>query len=122
MHRTPHALPQPGIAIMNILLVSVTERIREIGRRITIGASWLHVLLQFLVEAVLLCVVGGIAGIIGGVGASVAISVIVGWPTPIAWSAVAGGFLFSALVGMFFGFYSARKAAHFDPIEALRFE
>ena len=111
-----------GIGIMNILLVSVTERTREIGLRMAIGARRLHVLLQFLAEAVLLSVVGGVAGILGGLAASEAISIIAGWPTPIVWSAIGGGFLFSALVGMFFGYYPARKAAHFDPIEALRFE
>ena len=111
-----------GIGIMNILLVSVTERTREIGLRMAIGARRLHVLLQFLTEAVLLSVVGGVAGILGGLAASEAISIIAGWPTPIVWSALGGGFLFSALVGMFFGYYPARKAAHFDPIEALRFE
>ena len=111
-----------GIGIMNILLVSVTERTREIGLRMAIGARRLHVLLQFLTEAVLLSVVGGVTGILGGLAASEAISIIAGWPTPIVWSAIGGGFLFSALVGMFFGYYPARKAAHFDPIEALRFE
>jgi len=111
-----------GIGIMNILLVSVTERTREIGLRMAIGARRVHVLLQFLTEAVLLSVVGGVAGIIGGLVASEVISLVAGWPTPIVWSAIGGGFLFSALVGMFFGYYPARKAAHFDPIEALRFE
>ena len=111
-----------GIGIMNILLVSVTERTREIGLRMAIGARRVHVLLQFLTEAVLLSVVGGIAGIVGGLVASEVISLVAGWPTPIVWSAIAGGFLFSALVGMFFGYYPARKAAHFDPIEALRYE
>jgi len=111
-----------GIGIMNILLVSVTERTREIGLRMAIGARRVHVLLQFLTEAVLLSVVGGIAGIIGGLIASEVISLVAGWPTPIVWSAIAGGFLFSALVGMFFGYYPARKAARLDPIEALRYE
>jgi macrolide transport system ATP-binding/permease protein len=111
-----------GIGIMNILLVSVTERTREIGLRMAIGARRVHVLLQFLTEAVLLSVVGGIAGILGGLVASEVISLVAGWPTPIVWSAIVGGFLFSALVGMFFGYYPARKAAHFDPIEALRYE
>ncbi|HSM95589.1 MAG TPA: ABC transporter permease [Rhizomicrobium sp.] len=111
-----------GIGIMNILLVSVTERTREIGLRMAIGARRIHVLLQFLTEAVLLSVVGGMAGIIGGLIASEVISLVAGWPTPIVWSAIAGGFLFSALVGMFFGYYPARKAARLDPIEALRYE
>ncbi|MDE2464143.1 MAG: ABC transporter permease [Alphaproteobacteria bacterium] len=111
-----------GIGIMNILLVSVTERTREIGLRMAIGARRIQVLLQFLAEAVLLSSVGGIAGIVGGVVASLTISAIAGWATPIAWSAVLGGFLFSAIVGMFFGYYPARKAAALDPIEALRYE
>jgi macrolide transport system ATP-binding/permease protein len=111
-----------GIGIMNILLVSVTERTREIGLRMAIGARRLHVLLQFLAEAVLLSVTGGIAGIIMGVAFSVAISLIAGWPAPISGVAVASGFLFSAAVGIFFGYYPARKAARLDPIEALRYE
>ncbi len=111
-----------GIGIMNILLVSVTERTREIGLRMAIGARRTQVLLQFLAEAVLLSSVGGIAGIIGGVAASLTISAIAGWATPLAWSAALGGFLFSAVVGMFFGYYPARKAAALDPIEALRYE
>lgn len=111
-----------GIGIMNILLVSVTERTREIGLRMAIGARRMHVLLQFLTEAVLLSLAGGLAGILGGVAASYAISAIAGWPAPIAWMAIVGGFLFSAAVGIFFGYYPARKAAHLDPIEALRYE
>ncbi len=111
-----------GIGIMNILLVSVTERTREIGLRMAIGARRLHVLMQFLGEAVILSVTGGIAGIIMGVAFSEVISIVAGWPTPIAPAAIAGGFLFSAAVGIFFGFYPARKAAHLDPIEALRYE
>jgi macrolide transport system ATP-binding/permease protein len=111
-----------GIGIMNILLVSVTERTREIGLRMAIGARRLHVLLQFLAEAILLSVTGGIVGIIVGVAFSKAISFAAGWATPISLTAIAGGFLFSAVVGIFFGYYPARKAARLDPIEALRYE
>jgi len=111
-----------GIGIMNILLVSVTERTREIGLRMAIGARRLHVLLQFLAEAVFLSVTGGVAGIIMGVVFSGAISYFAGWPAPISGTAIAGGFLFSAAVGIFFGYYPARKAARLDPIEALRYE
>ena len=111
-----------GIGIMNILLVSVTERTREIGLRMAIGARRLHVLLQFLAEAVFLSVTGGVAGIVMGIAFSLAISAIFGWSTPISAAAIAGGFLFSAAVGIFFGYYPARKAARLDPIEALRYE
>jgi macrolide transport system ATP-binding/permease protein len=111
-----------GIGIMNILLVSVTERTREIGLRMAIGARRTHVLLQFLAESVILSVAGGIAGIIMGVLFSELIPVFVGWPAPISLAAIAGGFLFSAAVGIFFGYYPARKAANLDPIEALRYE
>jgi macrolide transport system ATP-binding/permease protein len=111
-----------GIGIMNILLVSVTERTREIGLRMAIGARRVHVLLQFLAEAVFLSVTGGIAGIVMGVAFSAAISYFAGWPAPISGTAIAGGFLFSAAVGIFFGYYPARKAARLDPIEALRYE
>ncbi len=111
-----------GIGIMNILLVSVTERTREIGLRMAIGARRLHVLLQFLAEAVFLSVAGGVAGIIMGVAFSAIIAMVAGWSTPISAAAIFGGFLFSAAVGIFFGYYPARKAARLDPIEALRYE
>ena len=111
-----------GIGIMNILLVSVTERTREIGLRMAIGARRLHVLLQFLAEAIFISVTGGIVGIIIGAALSLAISALTGWPAPISLAAIAGGFLFSAAVGIFFGYYPARKAARLDPIEALRYE
>ena len=113
-----------GIGIMNILLVSVTERMREIGLCMAIGARRLHVLLQFLAEAVLISVSvsGGLVGIVVGVAISEGISLLAGWPAPISFTAIAGGFLFSAVVGIFFGYYPARKAARLDPIEALRYE
>jgi macrolide transport system ATP-binding/permease protein len=111
-----------GIGIMNILLVSVTERTREIGIRMAIGARRVHVLLQFLVEAVLLSGIGGMAGIVVGVAISELVSWLAGWPTLLSPLAIAGGFLFSAAVGVFFGYYPARRAALLNPIEALRYE
>jgi macrolide transport system ATP-binding/permease protein len=111
-----------GIGIMNILLVSVTERTREIGLRMAIGARRLHVLLQFLAEAIFLSVSGGLAGIVTGVALSAVISLVFNWPAPVSLTAGTGGFLFSAAVGVFFGYYPARKAASLNPIDALRYE
>ena len=111
-----------GIGIMNIMLVSVTERTREIGIRLAVGAHGKDVLLQFLTEAVMLSVMGGVIGILTGIGASNIVSLKTGWPVSVSTTAVTGAFLFSAAVGVFFGFYPARKAARLDPIEALRYE
>ena len=111
-----------GIGIMNIMLVSVTERTREIGVRLAVGAHGRDILTQFLIEAVALSSVGGIIGIAFGVGASRVLSVYENWPTLISLSSIVVSFLFSAAVGIFFGFYPARKAAVLDPIEALRYE
>ena len=111
-----------GIGIMNIMLVSVTERTREIGVRMAVGARGNDILTQFLIEAVTLSSVGGIIGIICGIGASRVLSSYAHWPTLISIGSIAIAFLFSAAVGVFFGFYPARKAAALDPIEALRYE
>jgi len=111
-----------GIGIMNILLVSVTERTREIGIRMAIGARRLQVLLQFLSESVLLSVTGGVAGIGFGLLVSFVISMVARWPTQVSVTAVLGGFAFSAAVGIFFGYYPARKAANLNPIDALHYE
>ena len=111
-----------GIGIMNILLVSVTERTREIGLRMAIGARRLHVLLQFLAEAVFLSITGGAAGIVAGVVASELISLWAHWPILVSATAILAGFCFSVAVGIFFGYYPARKASLLNPIEALRYE
>jgi putative ABC transport system permease protein len=111
-----------GIGIMNIMLVSVTERTREIGTRMAVGAHGSDILMQFLIEAVALSSVGGLIGITFGIGASKILSIYADWPTLISISSIAIAFLFSAAVGIFFGFYPARKAAALDPIEALRYE
>jgi putative ABC transport system permease protein len=111
-----------GIGIMNIMLVSVTERTREIGLRQAIGAKTRDILSQFLIEAVTLSVAGGAAGIFVGVAASLLISHFAQWSTVVSPGSIALAFVFSALVGVFFGFYPARKAAYMDPIEALRYE
>ncbi|HTY20303.1 MAG TPA: ABC transporter permease [Geobacteraceae bacterium] len=111
-----------GIGIMNIMLVSVTERTREIGIRMAIGAKQRDILLQFLTEAVLLTTCGGIIGMGVGVFGAMAVSRIMEWPTLISSKAILIAFLFSAGVGVFFGFYPARKAAGLNPIDALRYE
>ncbi|NBR59429.1 MAG: FtsX-like permease family protein [Opitutaceae bacterium] len=111
-----------GIGIMNIMLVSVTERTREIGIRLAVGAHGHDVLTQFLVEAIILSVMGGTLGILLGVGSSQLISRLNGWPVLVSTSAIVGAVAFSAAIGVFFGFYPARKAAQLDPIEALRYE
>jgi putative ABC transport system permease protein len=111
-----------GIGIMNIMLVSVTERTREIGLRLAIGARGFDVLLQFLIEAVVISLVGGSIGILLGYGSSEAMQVYLRSPTLISMNAVVTAVGFSAVVGIFFGFYPARKAAGLDPIDALRFE
>jgi putative ABC transport system permease protein len=111
-----------GIGIMNIMLVSVTERTREIGTRMAVGAHGRDILTQFLIEAVSLSSIGGLIGIIVGVVGSKTISAVKHWPSLISPSSIIVAFLFSAAVGIFFGFYPARKAAQLDPIEALRYE
>jgi len=111
-----------GIGIMNIMLVSVTERTREIGLRLAVGARARDILTQFLVEAVTLSLVGGLIGIALGLLASLLISYLAQWSTLISGGAILLAFAFSALVGVFFGYYPARKAAFLDPIEALRYE
>ncbi len=111
-----------GIGIMNIMLVSVTERTREIGIRLAVGAHGRDVLLQFLTEAIILSLMGGTLGILLGIGSSQLISKFNGWPVLVSTPAVVGAFVFSAIIGIFFGFYPARKASDLDPIEALRYE
>jgi putative ABC transport system permease protein len=111
-----------GIGIMNIMLVSVTERTREIGIRMAVGARERDILSQFLIEAVILALTGGAVGILLGAGGAVLTSQFAGWTTVISPAAVFLAFGFSAAVGVFFGFYPARKASRMDPIEALRYE
>ena len=111
-----------GIGIMNILLVSVTERTREIGLRMAVGAKRRHILLQFLIEGIIMTVIGGVLGVLGGIGAAKALTTMVGWPTIISWQAMATAFVFSVAVGLFFGLYPANKASKMNPIEALHYE
>ena len=111
-----------GIGIMNIMLVSVTERTREIGIRMAIGARSSAVRTQFLIESIVLSLTGGATGIVLGVVVSVGVPALLGWPTLVSTASIIGSVLFSAAVGIFFGYYPARKAAGLDPIEALRYE
>ncbi len=111
-----------GIGIMNILLVSVTERTREIGVRMAVGAKRRHILMQFLIEAMTLSLVGGLVGILFGILGARLTTVVAGWPTIISYDTVVAAFFFSLAVGLFFGLYPANKAARLNPIEALRYE
>jgi putative ABC transport system permease protein len=111
-----------GIGIMNIMLVSVTERTREIGIRMAIGAKGRHVLTQFLFEAITISVIGGLIGILLGVGVSKLIASKAGWPIVVSTQSIAIAFGVAAFIGVFFGFYPARKASRLDPIDALRYE
>jgi putative ABC transport system permease protein len=111
-----------GIGIMNIMLVSVTERTREIGVRIAVGATEQDVQMQFLSEAMVLSLMGGAVGVLAGVGGSMAVSNMLKWPTSVPLTSIVIAVMFSAAVGVFFGYYPARKASQLDPIQALRFE
>ncbi|MBF0564321.1 MAG: ABC transporter permease [Nitrospirae bacterium] len=111
-----------GIGIMNIMLVSVTERTREIGIRMAVGANTWDIRTQFLMEALALSLIGGVLGIAGGMTGAQAISAMAGWPTIVSPMSILLAFCFSALIGVFFGFYPAYKASLLDPIEALRYE
>jgi putative ABC transport system permease protein len=111
-----------GIGIMNILLVSVTERTKEIGLRMAVGAKRAHILLQFLIEAIIMTAIGGVLGVAFGVGSARLLTRFIGWPTIINVPAVATAFLFSLVVGIFFGLYPANKASKLKPIEALHYE
>jgi putative ABC transport system permease protein len=111
-----------GIGIMNIMLVSVTERTREIGTRMAVGAKGRHILMQFLVESMALALIGGLIGVALGIGTALRLGASFGWPTVIRPDIVIIAVLFSAVVGVGFGLYPARKASRLDPIQALRYE
>jgi putative ABC transport system permease protein len=111
-----------GIGIMNIMLVSVTERTREIGVRKALGATRRTVLMQFMLEALVLCLIGGLAGVAAGYGAAVLLGRMNGWPMTVTFESVLLAVGFSAFIGLFFGVWPARRAAGLDPIEALRYE
>ncbi|WP_458110296.1 ABC transporter permease [Bacillus zhangzhouensis] len=111
-----------GIGVMNIMLVSVTERTREIGIRKALGATRAQILVQFLIESVVLTLMGGLMGIALGLGGASLVSLFAGWPSLVSWQVVCGGVLFSMLIGIIFGLIPANKAARLDPIESLRYE
>ena len=111
-----------GIGIMNIMLVSVTERTREIGVRKALGATRRNILMQFLVEAIVLCLLGGLIGIVAGIGGAVTLSKVANWNTLVSPTAIGLAVVFSAAVGIFFGLWPAQRAARLDPIAALRYE
>ena len=111
-----------GVGIMNIMLVSVTERTKEIGVRMAVGARSHQILRQFLIEAVVLCLFGGAAGILFGRSAATLVWYFLRWPVTASYPAIIGAFLVSATIGIAFGFYPAWKASRLDPIDALRYE
>jgi putative ABC transport system permease protein len=111
-----------GIGIMNIMLVSVTERTREIGVRKALGATQANILLQFLIEALVLCLMGGVVGVGLGAGSAVIMRAAFGWSTSVGMSSILLAFVFAAMVGIGFGVWPARRAAALDPIESLRYE
>jgi len=111
-----------GIGIMNIMLVSVTERTREIGIRMAVGAKTWDIRLQFIIEAIILSMIGGVAGIVIGIAGSKILSMLFGWSTIVSPLSILLAFGFSGIVGIFFGFYPAYKASLLDPIDALRYE
>jgi putative ABC transport system permease protein len=111
-----------GIGIMNIMLVSVTERTREIGVRKALGATRFNILFQFLIEALVLCLAGGAIGVMFGSGGAILLSKLAHWNTAISPFSIVLAFVFSSLVGLFFGIWPARRAAKLDPIVALRYE
>jgi putative ABC transport system permease protein len=116
------ALIVGGIGIMNIMLVSVTERTREIGLRLAVGAHQKDILTQFLVEAITLCIIGSIIGVALGMGVTVVIARLSDWPVLFSIPVIIGAIMSAALVGISFGYYPARKAANLNPIDALRYE
>ena len=111
-----------GIGIMNIMYVSVTERTKEIGLRMSIGAKGVDILMQFLIEAILISITGGILGVLLGIGATRLVTLLLSWPTLVSQSSILLSFMVCAITGVFFGYYPAQKASRLDPIEALRYE